>query len=38
VRNYVGAKGPVTEEKFFWKNSVAAYRWHRREPDQPPAY
>lgn len=37
VRNYVAAKGPVAEEKFFWKNSVAAYRWHRREPDQPPA-
>src|ERR1700722_19814763 len=35
VRNYVAAKGPVAEEKFFWKNSVAAYRWHRREPDQP---
>ena len=37
VRDYVAAKGPVAEEKFFWKNSVAAYRWHRREPDQPPA-
>jgi L-fuconolactonase len=35
VRDYVAAKGPVAEEKFFWKNSVAAYRWHRREPDQP---
>ena len=35
VRNYVAAKGPVAEEKFFWKNSVVAYRWHRREPDQP---
>jgi L-fuconolactonase len=37
VRNYVTGKGPVAIEKFFWKNSVAAYRWHRREPDQPPA-
>jgi L-fuconolactonase len=37
VRNYVAAKGPAAAEKFFWKNSVAAYRWHRREPDQPPA-
>jgi L-fuconolactonase len=36
VRNYVATKGPVAEEKFFWKNSVAAYRWHRRAPDQPP--
>jgi L-fucono-1,5-lactonase len=36
VRNYVAAKGPVAEEKFLWQNSVAAYRWHRRAPDQPP--
>jgi L-fucono-1,5-lactonase len=36
VRDYVEAKGPVAAEKFFWKNSVAAYRWRRREPDQPP--
>ena len=35
LRSYVEAKGPVASEKFFWKNSVAAYRWHRREPDQP---
>jgi L-fuconolactonase len=38
VSNYVAGKGPVAAEKFFWKNSVAAYRWHRREPDQPPVY
>jgi L-fuconolactonase len=37
VRNYVAGKGPVAIEKFFWKNSVAAHRWHRRDPDQPPA-
>ncbi len=36
VRDYVAAKGPVAAEKFFWKNSVAAYRWRRRGPDQPP--
>jgi L-fuconolactonase len=35
VRSYVEAKGHVASEKFFWKNSVPAYRWHRREPDQP---
>jgi L-fuconolactonase len=35
VRNYVEPKGHVASEKFFWKNSVAAYRWRRREPDQP---
>jgi L-fuconolactonase len=37
VRDYVAAKGPVAEEKFFWKNSVAAYRWRPREPGQPAA-
>jgi predicted TIM-barrel fold metal-dependent hydrolase len=35
VRNYVEAKGRVAAEKFFWRNSVAAYRWHRRQADQP---
>jgi predicted TIM-barrel fold metal-dependent hydrolase len=35
VRNYVEPKGRKVSEKFFWKNSVAAYRWHRRQPDQP---
>jgi len=35
VRDFVEAKGPVAAEKFFWKNSVAAYRWRRRAPDQP---
>jgi L-fuconolactonase len=35
VRSYVEAKGPAASEKFFWKNSVAAYRWHRRASDQP---
>jgi L-fuconolactonase len=35
VRNYVEPKARKVSEKFFWKNSVAAYRWHRRQPDQP---
>jgi L-fuconolactonase len=35
LRSYAEAKGRVASEKFFWKNSVAAYRWHRREPGQP---
>src|ERR1700678_2587785 len=35
VRDFVQAKGHQAEEKFFWKNSVAAYRWHRRQADQP---
>jgi predicted TIM-barrel fold metal-dependent hydrolase len=35
VRAYFEAKGPAAEEKFFWKNAVAAYRWIKREPTQP---
>ena len=35
VHSYVAEKGRAAEEKFFWKNSLAAYRWHRRMPDQP---
>ena len=35
VRDYFTAKGPAVAEKFFWKNSVAAYRWVKREPGQP---
>jgi predicted TIM-barrel fold metal-dependent hydrolase len=27
VREYFTAKGPAVADKFFWKNSVAAYRW-----------
>ena len=37
VRDFVGKKGHQASEKFFWKNSVAAYRWHRRQADQPSA-
>lgn len=35
MRNYVETKGRIASEKFFWRNSVAAYRWHRRQADQP---
>ena len=35
VRDYVQGKGRKASEKFFCKNSVAAYRWRRRVPDQP---
>jgi L-fuconolactonase len=35
VREYFMAKGAGAAEKFFWKNSRAAYRWVRRQPDQP---
>ena len=35
VREYFTAKGPVAAEKYFWRNSVRAYRWKRRDPSQP---
>jgi L-fuconolactonase len=35
VREYFTSKGPAAAEKYFWKNSVAAYRWVKREPGQP---
>jgi predicted TIM-barrel fold metal-dependent hydrolase len=35
VKDYFFAKGRATAEKYFWKNSVAAYKWKRREPSQP---
>ena len=34
VRGYVTEKGGMAEEKFFWRNSVAAYRWHPRDENQ----
>jgi len=35
VREYFNAKGSSVAEKYFWKNSVAAYQWKKREPSQP---
>jgi predicted TIM-barrel fold metal-dependent hydrolase len=35
VREYFTGKGKAVAEKFFWKNSVAAYRWVKRQPNQP---
>ena len=32
---YFLAKGRPAAEKFFWKNSVPAFRWVRRDPRQP---
>ncbi|MDR3750547.1 MAG: amidohydrolase family protein [Terracidiphilus sp.] len=34
VRGYVARKSPEAREKYFWKNSIAAYRWKRRRADQ----
>lgn len=37
VRTYISTKKPAAAEKYYWKNSIAAYRWHPRRPDQPTA-
>jgi L-fuconolactonase len=37
VREYFTGKGRAAAEKYFWKNSVAAYKWIRRDPSQPQA-
>ena len=35
VHEYISRKPPAVAEKYFWKNSIAAYKWRRRTPDQP---
>lgn len=35
LRSYVLAKGQPAAEKFLWKNSVPAFRWVKRDPQQP---
>jgi L-fucono-1,5-lactonase len=35
IRQYFDTKDPAIAEKFFWKNSVEAYRWIKREANQP---
>jgi L-fuconolactonase len=35
VREYFSGKSGAAREKYFWKNSVAAYRWVKRESGQP---
>lgn len=35
VREYFAGKGRAAAEKYFWKNSVAAYRWVKRNASQP---
>jgi predicted TIM-barrel fold metal-dependent hydrolase len=37
VQDYFSTKGPVAAEKYFWKNSVKAYRWIKRDSSQPGA-
>jgi len=35
VREYFNGKGRAIAEKYFWRNSQAAYRWKKRAADQP---
>ncbi len=35
VREYFSGKSREAAEKYFWKNSIAAYKWVRRAPTQP---
>jgi L-fucono-1,5-lactonase len=35
VREYFMSKGRPAAEKYFWKNSIAAYKWVKRDPRQP---
>ena len=35
VQRYTAEKTREQREKYFWKNSVTAYRWRKRAPDQP---
>jgi predicted TIM-barrel fold metal-dependent hydrolase len=37
VQDYFSTKGPVAAEKYYWKNSVKAYRWIKRDASQPGA-
>ena len=35
LQSYFLAKGRPAAEKFFWKNSIPAFRWIKRDPKQP---
>ncbi|MGC1462924.1 MAG: amidohydrolase family protein [Terracidiphilus sp.] len=35
VRGYMAKASAGAREKYFWKNSLAAYKWQRRRSDQP---
>ena len=35
VHEYFRGKGQDVVEKYFWRNSIAAYRWVRRQSNQP---
>jgi predicted TIM-barrel fold metal-dependent hydrolase len=35
VRGYMAKKSAAAREKYYWKNSIAAYKWQRRRSNQP---
>jgi L-fuconolactonase len=35
AKEHFRAKPPAVAEKYFWKNSIAAYKWIKRDPSQP---
>lgn len=35
VREYFASQPRAVAEKYFWKNSIAAYKWIKRDPSQP---
>ncbi|GAB3992902.1 amidohydrolase family protein [Spirosoma daeguense] len=35
VKEYFTAKGRTVAEKYFWRNSMAAYHWQKRDASQP---
>jgi predicted TIM-barrel fold metal-dependent hydrolase len=35
VQSYMATKNPAAREKYYWRNSIVAYKWRRRSPDQP---
>ena len=35
VREYFTGKGPAAAQKYFWENSISAYRWIPRAANQP---
>lgn len=35
LQAYCKAKGRSASEKFFWKNSISAFKWIKRDPKQP---
>lgn len=34
MRSYIDQKSPEARQKYFWKNSIRAYRWRPRRKDQ----